>query len=93
MDILIPALIFLVFAVVGLSTLRVPPKKKPDAPAPVKCPKCTEGRALTDIPCPNCGNKTLKHSNPPGSFPCDKCKTPQSKLPCPKCGCDLARLL
>ncbi len=92
MDILIPALVLVVLSIVGLTFLKVPPKKKPDDPAPVKCPKCSEGRTLKDILCPNCGNKTLKPSNPAGSFACDKCNTPQPKLPCPKCGCDLARL-
>ncbi len=91
MDILIPALILVVVGIVGLITLRVTPKIEPK-PAPVKCPKCTEGRTLKDIVCPNCANKALKASSP-GSFVCDKCKTPQPKLPCPKCGCDLARLL
>ena len=40
MDILIPALVLVVIGIVGLATLSVPPHKKPDDPAPVKCPKC-----------------------------------------------------
>ncbi len=96
MDILIPALILVVLSIVGLTALKVPPKKPEPVPAPVKCPKCATGSHLKDIACPNCGNKKLKISRANPASPvaeCPECKINAGKLACPKCSTDLIKLL